>query len=171
MNLGIPHFTNEEDVYRDFRIPKNSIVISNLFAMLHDEQHYPDPDTFNPDRHIMIGPDGKMKINPDVMAPENIVFGFGRRECPGQHMAYASVWATVALTLSAFRIEKRVKPDGTVIEPSYAYGTLLGLYVILYLFFAHALTLSPASPSHSNALSNHDSLVLSSSSTTLKIYS
>ena len=110
--------------------------------MLHDEQFYPDAYTFNPDRHIMTGPDGKMKINPDVMPPENIVFGFGRRECPGQHMAYASVWMTVVSILSAFRIEKRVNPDGTINEPTYEYGTLLGLYVLSLSFILVILLLT-----------------------------
>jgi len=98
--------------------------------MLHDEKDYPDSYSFKPERHITTGPDGKMKINPEVFPPENIVFGFGRRECPGQHMAYASVWITICLVLSAFRIEKRKNADGSEIPVTYEYGTLLGLYVL-----------------------------------------
>lgn len=42
--------------------------------MLHDEALYPDPFTFNPDRFMKNG-----KLNPAVMDPAQITFGFGRR--------------------------------------------------------------------------------------------
>ena len=43
-------------------------------AMTHDEEIYPDPFTFNPNRHLGDA------AQPD---PYKFVFGFGRRACPG----------------------------------------------------------------------------------------
>jgi len=46
-------------------------------AMLHDENVYPDPASFNPDRFMRDG-----KLNPDVPDPALMAFGFGRRYAP-----------------------------------------------------------------------------------------
>jgi len=43
-------------------------------AILHDEEIYPEPFKFNPDRFLIDG-----KLNPDVQDPALAVFGFGRR--------------------------------------------------------------------------------------------
>lgn len=42
--------------------------------MMHDENIYPDPFTFNPGRFLKDG-----KLDPAILQPESVVFGFGRR--------------------------------------------------------------------------------------------
>ena len=42
--------------------------------MLHNPEAYPNPEAFNPGRYL----DGQ-RINPDVLDPSEVVFGFGRR--------------------------------------------------------------------------------------------
>ncbi|KAL1682655.1 cytochrome P450 [Schizophyllum commune] len=102
--LAIPHaYTGEEpDVYKSYAIPARSIVIANVWAMVHDEEAYPEPYTFKPERFLNI--DGK--LDPAVRDPAHIAFGFGRRLCPGRHVAYASVWIAVASILRVYNIEK-----------------------------------------------------------------
>lgn len=43
---------------------------------MHDEEMYPNPETFNPERFLSANPE------PD---PRKWVFGFGRRVCPGKY--------------------------------------------------------------------------------------
>lgn len=42
--------------------------------MQHDEEDYPDPFEFKPERYFKDG-----KLNPEVRDPLNVAFGFGRR--------------------------------------------------------------------------------------------
>ena len=42
--------------------------------MLHDPKMYPNPEGFHPDRFMKHG-----KLNPEVMDPNVVAFGFGRR--------------------------------------------------------------------------------------------
>ncbi|KAI5835807.1 cytochrome P450 [Schizophyllum commune Tattone D] len=102
--MAISHaYTGEEpDIYKSYTIPTRSIVIANVWAMVHDEGAYPEPYAFKPERFLKI--DGK--LDPAVRDPADIAFGFGRRLCPGRHVAYASVWIAVASILRVYNIEK-----------------------------------------------------------------
>ncbi|KAH6908787.1 cytochrome P450 [Coprinopsis sp. MPI-PUGE-AT-0042] len=53
--MGMAHFVQEDDNYSGYHIPAKSIVIANVWAMLHDENDYPDPESFNPDRFLSKG--------------------------------------------------------------------------------------------------------------------
>ncbi|KAJ7509664.1 cytochrome P450 [Mycena galericulata] len=113
--FAVPHFLTAEDEYRGYRLPAGSIVLGNAWALLHDEAVYPDPHAFKPERFLLNG-----KLNPAVKGPES-AFGFGRRLCPGRHMATSSIWITVASMLATFDVEKATDAEGNIIEPSYEY--------------------------------------------------
>ncbi|KAF7330594.1 Cytochrome P450 [Mycena sanguinolenta] len=116
--LALPHYVAADDEYQGYRIPANSIVIGNAWAILHDEAIYPDPHSFKPERFLLN--DGK--LNPAIRDPETVAFGFGRRTCPGRHMAAASLWIVFASVLSTFNIDKAIGEDGRKIEPTHEYS-------------------------------------------------
>ena len=88
---GVPHRSIKDDVYRDWLIPKDSIIITNIWYaflflapkgceqvtlarhMLRDPDVYTDPAEFKPERFL--GEDGR---EPE-QDPRCAVFGFGRR--------------------------------------------------------------------------------------------
>ncbi|GLB41231.1 putative cytochrome P450 family protein [Lyophyllum shimeji] len=113
--LAVPHLSVEEDVYRGYRIPAGSTVISNLWGILHDEAVYPNAAVFWPDRFIKDG-----KLDKSIKDPLGIAFGIGRRVCPGLSLAFYSVWIAVASTLAAFEITKTRDQHGNLIEPPLA---------------------------------------------------
>ena len=78
--------------------------------LLHDPKVYPDPDTFNPDRFIAA--DGK----PARRDPHEIVFGFGRRACPGKHVADATLFISVSSILATLQISKAIE-NGKAVNP------------------------------------------------------
>ncbi|KZP18991.1 cytochrome P450 [Athelia psychrophila] len=113
--FAIPHLSTEDDLYRGFYIPAGTMVIPNSWAVLNDERMYPDPFVFNPDRFITGD-----KLDPSVRDPD-AAFGYGRRICPGQHMAQGTIWLNVGCILACFNIEKPVDKHGNVFEPSVKY--------------------------------------------------
>ncbi|KAI0365461.1 cytochrome P450 [Pilatotrama ljubarskyi] len=98
-SLGVPHATLDSDEYRGYYIPKGTTVLANIYAMLHDESDYADPDDFNPDRFLPT-PD-KPSGEPD---PARAAFGFGRRVCPGRFFADDTLFLTIASLLHVFAI-------------------------------------------------------------------
>ncbi|KAG1869504.1 cytochrome P450 [Suillus subluteus] len=96
--------------YDGYHIPKGSLVIPNIWFMLNDPRTYGNPSQFNPERFL----DNNGK-DPEL-EPRTICFGFGRRICPGLHLADASVWISTAMSLAVFDISKVVE-KGVEITP------------------------------------------------------
>ncbi|KAJ7917471.1 cytochrome P450 [Mycena leptocephala] len=116
--FALPRLLTTEDECRGYRLPAGSIILPNVWAILHDE-----PFKFKPERFLL--PNGKP--NPAVRDPLS-AFGFGRRLCPGRHMAHSSLLIAITSILAAFNIEKAVDAEGRVVEPSYEYisGSICG---------------------------------------------
>lgn len=89
---GIPHAVTQDDEYMGYKIPKGATVIGNHWAISLDEAVYGDPHTFDPERWIKY---------PDLPL---VAFGFGRRQCTGQHIAKNSLFINIARLLWAFDI-------------------------------------------------------------------
>ncbi|KAG2158981.1 cytochrome P450 [Suillus bovinus] len=107
---GFPHCVSKDDVHDGYYIPKGSMVVPNIWFMLNDPERYANPSQFNPDRFL--ANDGK---EPET-EPRTICFGFGRRICPGIHLAEASVWLSAVMSLAVFDISKAVE-NGIEITP------------------------------------------------------
>ncbi|KJZ71168.1 hypothetical protein HIM_09423 [Hirsutella minnesotensis 3608] len=90
---GIPHSPTKDDVYRGFLIPKGAIVNASNWTLEMNDSIFHDADDFIPERWIE---------NPDL--PKS-AFGYGRRICPGQHLARNTLFLTVARLLWAFDIQ------------------------------------------------------------------
>ncbi|EKM55874.1 uncharacterized protein PHACADRAFT_195925 [Phanerochaete carnosa HHB-10118-sp] len=106
-----PHRVMADDEYNGYHIPEGSIIMGNSWAILHDEDTYPDPYSFNPKRFL--SEDGKLRE--DVPKPME-AFGYGRRICPGRHFALETLFTAVSNILAVFTIEKAVDEDGKVVE-------------------------------------------------------
>ncbi|KXN89012.1 O-methylsterigmatocystin oxidoreductase [Leucoagaricus sp. SymC.cos] len=104
----------DDDTYLGMRIPKNALVIANIWAMLRDETVFPDAASFIPERYTETVDD----VTARVRDPTGYVFGFGRRICPGMHLVDSSLWLLIACCLSALRISKPIDHDGKVVEPT-----------------------------------------------------
>jgi len=92
---------------------------------MHDDRVFVDPEEFRPNRfsslllrssmsssdELSASEASKDKLDADVDPaslsahdPSDVVFGFGRRICPGRHFAVDVLWLTIANMLSVFDI-------------------------------------------------------------------
>lgn len=95
---GFAHKTTKDLIWKDYVIPKGTTVMGNVWAVGRDPEYFPDPESFNPQRWLT--GDGKLKED-----MKSFPFGFGRRVCPGQHMAVSSIFLNTVLTQWAFNIK------------------------------------------------------------------
>jgi len=111
--FAFPHLLIQHDIYAGYFLPKGSIIMPNIWSILHNEEDYPEPELFNPSRFL----DADGKLNPNVRDPATAAFGFGRRACPGKHVALASLWIAVASILTCYTIEPELDENGKPIKP------------------------------------------------------
>src|SRR5579859_3795082 len=52
--LGTNHYVTEDDWYEGYFIPKNSIIMINLWAMHYDPEFYPEPEKVFPSAGMML---------------------------------------------------------------------------------------------------------------------
>ncbi|KAG1743397.1 cytochrome P450 [Suillus lakei] len=94
---GLPHRTTRDVIWENYCIPAGTTVSGNHWAISRDPEVYPEPDAFKPQRWI----DDQGRVRNDLTF---FVFGFGRRVCPGQHIANRSVFINSLLILWAFQL-------------------------------------------------------------------
>ncbi|KAF5346819.1 hypothetical protein D9756_010547 [Leucocoprinus leucothites] len=131
---ALPHLASEDDEYMGYFIPRvpsscqtlstcpsvsTSVELNKenlcfvISAMLHDEETFPDPEKFDPERFIKNG-----ILRDDIIDPETVAtFGFGRRICPGSHIALANLRIAAASILHLFDLLPPLDEDGKPIEP------------------------------------------------------
>jgi cytochrome P450 len=73
--------------------------------MCHDEEKYPNASEFDPERFL--NADGT--LTDDTVS---VVWGFGRRICPGRHLAEGSLWSVMACLLAIFKFSKAKDETG-----------------------------------------------------------
>ncbi|KAI0759411.1 cytochrome P450 [Trametes elegans] len=111
--LSIARCTSQDDVYQGYTIPKGTIVMPNVWAVAFLDQGPHDATAFVPERFL--GEDDTAQATD----PAAWAFGFGRRVCPGRHLAENSLFIFIATMLATFDIEPPV--DGAL-SPQFTQG-------------------------------------------------
>ncbi|OJA07796.1 hypothetical protein AZE42_12826 [Rhizopogon vesiculosus] len=95
-------------------------------AMSHDENKYPSPDAFKPERFLR--EDGS--LTSDTMS---LAFGWGRRACVGRHVADASLWIAITSFLATFSVHKALDEHGKEIPVVPKFSVGLAMFVDSFL--------------------------------------
>jgi len=96
---GFVHRATEDIQYNGYLIPKGASVVGNHWGIFRDPSVFPSPELFKPERWLT----EEGRVRDDL---KNFNFGFGRRICPGQHVANRSVLINAADILWSFRISQ-----------------------------------------------------------------
>lgn len=104
--VAIPHSTTQDDAYRNWLIPKDTIVVMNLYAVHNDPIRFPQPTLFQPDRHFDYVLNQSKKFGQTVEDRPHLSFSTGRRVCVGIHLAERNLFMAVSMLLACFKFER-----------------------------------------------------------------
>ncbi|KAJ3968799.1 cytochrome P450 [Lentinula raphanica] len=95
--IASPHrlTTEVEDVYREWTIPKGSVVIANSWGVMHDPEVYPNPFEFNPERY---------KLGKTSDGIREVCFWIWKENLPGQLLAEDTVFMGIVTMLALFEL-------------------------------------------------------------------
>lgn len=106
-----------------FPIPKNTLLILSLWDLHHNENIYPDPYSFKPERFL--DQNGKI-ISPGSIERKNLMpFGAGRRVCVGETLAKNRLFLVTSALVQRYKM-KTVDGKTKKVDPrTYQYGLVL----------------------------------------------
>jgi len=99
--LSIPHSTSAAEEYGGYIIPKDTTIFVNVWGIFHDPALFEDPENFIPERYLLNEHGTKPGVDGTDLKP-TFPFGFGRRICPGMHLAFNSININAINLLWAF---------------------------------------------------------------------
>ena len=124
---GLPHMSTNDDTYdmdgKKYFIPAGTNIHPNQWAIHRDESIYPDPESFRPERWLEPEwPTYREPLDTFPNLQHFSAFGFGRRICPGMHIAERSLYLLTARVAWVCDWKKKIGKDGKEITPpSYDY--------------------------------------------------
>ena len=96
--LALPHATSDDTSLGRYKIPRNTLVVVNLWAVNHDSRVFKNPHVFNPYRFL--------DDNGDICETKSklLPFSIGSRRCLGSTLAKAELFLFLACLLQNFEL-------------------------------------------------------------------
>lgn len=93
--MAVPHRVVKDTTLNGYTIPKDTFVLINFWSLLHDREHWGDPEVFRPERFL---DENKTFVKDEWM----ISFGAGKRMCLGEALARNTVFLFFTTLLQEF---------------------------------------------------------------------
>jgi len=127
MPFGIPHAAMKDISFHGFQIPKDSVILANLFDLHYDEKIWGDPEVFRPERFLTKDGRGIDKTHPPVVA-----FSIGKRKCLGESLASDNVFLFLTSLFQRFNFTAdprnnafKVKASGALFRNAPIFNVIL----------------------------------------------
>jgi len=116
--VGVPHRAMEDAEFHGYRIPKGTVVMSNIWAVHFDPDIWGDPEVFRPERFL--SRDGlTLQKNENLIA-----FSVGKRTCLGFNLALDELFLFTASIVQRFNIYAEPGKPKPTLDPRYGQVTL-----------------------------------------------
>ncbi|KAF8649379.1 hypothetical protein AX16_005820 [Volvariella volvacea WC 439] len=100
--LAIPHAMAKDEVINGMLFPKDSALFMNLWAIFHDPRYFDEPEVFKPERYLKHPLGVRTDVPDDPARRDNMLFGAGRRVCPGVKLGRGGIEINAANFIWAF---------------------------------------------------------------------
>ncbi|KAK7702817.1 hypothetical protein SLS64_009427 [Diaporthe eres] len=110
---GTKHFTDADVKYKNYVIPKGTVLLANTSFLGQDPQRYDEPFTFRPERFLDYPKYSAEYAAGDPYKRDHFAFGAGRRICPGAKLGENTLDIGLMNLLWAFEVRPPLMEDGT----------------------------------------------------------
>ena len=101
--LGVTRSPNKTTTLNGYVIPKQSIVMPNVYAIHRDKTIWENPEEFNPDRWL--DENGQFKLHQGFM-----LWGFSPRNCIGENYSKTQLFLIIGTLLKMFEFSSATFP-------------------------------------------------------------
>uniref|UniRef100_A0A669PWI5 Cytochrome P450 family 2 subfamily J member 2 n=1 Tax=Phasianus colchicus TaxID=9054 RepID=A0A669PWI5_PHACC len=112
--FNVPRQAVKDTVLAGFRVPKGTILISNLTSVMFDKKEWETPHSFNPGHFLK---DGQFRKREAFMP-----FSIGKRACLGELLARAELFLFFTALLQKFTFQA---PPDTILDLKFILGMTL----------------------------------------------
>jgi len=118
--IPLPHKANASGSVNSLPIPKDTMILFNLWNIHHDLNHCKDADKFEPKRWINSNGESEKKLHKSFLP-----FSVGKRSCIGKSLAMKEIFLYLSRLIKEFEITPRKNAalpsqeteDGLILEP------------------------------------------------------
>ncbi|XP_060199366.1 cytochrome P450 81Q32-like [Lycium barbarum] len=99
--LLLPHESSKDCTIGGFHVPRDTMLLVNVWAIQNNEKIWGDPEVFRPERfeHMEMGKDNGNQF-------KCLPFGSGRRGCPGENLAMRMIALALGSLIQCFEWER-----------------------------------------------------------------
>jgi len=97
--LSIPHNTTVDTFLAGENIPKNTMVVFNIYNIHHNQNDWNNPNEFKPERWLNV--DGSLRPEKEFSF---VAFSSGTRSCIGEKMARMELFLILTRILAKFEV-------------------------------------------------------------------
>ncbi|CAO3695805.1 unnamed protein product [Rhizopus stolonifer] len=115
-DFGLSHYSTEDILVNDYFIPKGSVLFGHMPTLHMSQNFYKDPQHFRPERFFENTKKMRVAAHAKIDERDHFGFGWGRRICPGIHLAENQIFNFYVRFFSKFTIEPGLDKQGNTVE-------------------------------------------------------